>query len=128
MNADTILQRSAARDAARIVAELVIAEAAGMPAAGQAAYWEELRKLLPREVVAPPVATPPATAVEPFTDEQARHWGRTRIPFGKHEGTPIDEIPLDYLEHLAEPTEFIRHLRRYLASGRVRQEEPDPIF
>ena len=69
-----------------------------------------------------PPAPPPA-GVEPFTDVQARAWGKTRIQFGKYEGQQIDQLSLAYLEKLAEPNDFTRHLRRYLASTRIAMEE-----
>ena len=63
-----------------------------------------------------------APGPEPFSDAQARAWGATRMPFGKHQGARIDEVPLEYLELLAAPNDFTLHLRRYLASPRIQAE------
>ena len=84
----------------------------------KAAFFETLAGLLPL-----PKPTARVPSVEPFSDSQARAWGRTRLQFGKYEGTPIDEVPLFYLEKLAEPNDFTRHLRRYLASTRIAMEK-----
>jgi hypothetical protein len=90
-----------------------------MSAETLAAFYETLARRLP-------LPTPPAMrpiGVEPFSDAQARAWGKTRIQFGKYEGQQIDQISLAYLEKLAEPNDFTRHLRRYLASQRIALEE-----
>ena len=118
VNAATVQRRAAAREQARVVAGLVIEEVGRVPAEAQAAFWDELKKMLPLPKPAPP-AGPKA---EPLTDLQSRAFGRSIIRFGKHEGTPVDEIPLDYLEMLCEPQPFIRTLRRYLASTRISME------
>ncbi len=118
MNDQTILQRKAARETAHTAVELVLSEAAALPPEARAVYWEEVRKLLPVATVH--VGRP--RGIEPFSDARAKAWGRTRIPFGQYEDTPVDELPLDYLEFLAEPSAFIRDLRRYLASRLVQQE------
>lgn len=118
MNDATIASRAAAREQARACAALVVEEAGGVSAEAQAAFWDELRKMLPL----PPVQLASA-AVEPFTDHQARTFGRCRIPFGKYAGTCVDEIDLEYLRKLCDPQPFIQSLKRYLASARIQQED-----
>ena len=117
---DKILKRKEARDSARTAAELVLGEAGRHDTDSQVAFWEEIGRLLP--LPPSPVRHPGTTGIEPFNDAQARAWGKTRIPFGIHQGKRIDEVPLEYLEHIATPNEFQKHLRRYLASPRIVQE------
>ncbi len=116
----TIQRRTAARDQARACAALVVEEAGRVPADAQGAFWEEFRKMLPAFNSPPPT---PGPATEPFTDRQSKCFGRAKIPFGKYAGTCVDEIDLDYLEHLCEPQPFIQSLKRYLASMRIQLEE-----
>jgi len=118
LNDDAILARKAARQLAREVAELALGETNAMSPDAKAAFYETLARHLPL-----PAAKPAPTVCEPFTDAQARAWGRTRMQFGVHAGQPIDQVPLSYLEKLAEPNDFTRHLRRYLASQRIAIEE-----
>ena len=117
---DTILNRAAARESAQTAAELVLSEAGRHDTDAQVAFWSEIGRLLP--LPPSPVRHPASTNVEPFNDAQARAWGKTRIPFGIHQGKRIDEVPLEYLEHIATSNEFQKHLRRYLASPRIQQE------
>lgn len=121
INDETIKNRISARELARVAAGLVVLEAGGVPPDAQNAFWDEIHKMLP--ATADKIAD--AAPVEPFTDRQARAFGRTRIPFGKFAGTCVDEVPLDYLERLCDPQPFILSLKRYLASQRV-QQESDP--
>ena len=115
---DQIQARKTARSIAAEVAELALGELATLPAEAHAAFYEELARRLPL-----PQAPPVMATVEPFTDAQAKGWGGNRMKFGIHQGKRIYEIPLSYLEKLAEPNDFTRHLRRYLASHRVAVEE-----
>jgi hypothetical protein len=57
-----------------------------------------------------------------MTDRQSINFGRSRIAFGKYQGTRIDEVPIDYLEKICDPQPFIASLRRYLASPRIAEE------
>ncbi len=119
MNLDNAVKnRVTAREQARACAALVVEEAGRVPSDAQNAFWDELHKMLP--ATGDKVAV--AKAAEPFTDRQSRVFGRTRIPFGKHVGMCVDEIPLEYLEKLCDPSPFIRSLKRYLTSQRIRQE------
>jgi hypothetical protein len=64
----------------------------------------------------------PETA-EAMTEAEARRFEQETIPFGKHAGKPISEVPLDYLAWLADRNrETWRGLHRYLHSKRVQEE------
>lgn len=122
MNDDTIKRRVSARDQARLVSGLVVEDAGRIHADAQGAFWEELRRLLPR-AFAPPVVKP--AGGEPFNDDQARVFGNTKMPWGKYAGTRVDEVPLDYLEKLCDPQPFVKSLKRYVASQRILLENGD---
>jgi hypothetical protein len=55
-----------------------------------------------------------------MTDEQSREFGAMVIPFGKYAGSRYDEVPLDYLEWLADQNS---KLVRYVRSRRVQEEQ-----
>ena len=57
--------------------------------------------------------------VKPMTDGQAREFGKQVIEFGQHRGRRYDDVPLDYLEWLADRGV---ELHRYLLSRRIRGE------
>jgi uncharacterized protein (DUF3820 family) len=116
---EQIAARKQARQIAEQLVDLVLGETKAMSKDAKVAFFETLARLLPVSV--PPAK--PLAGIEPFTDAQARAWGKTRIQFGKYQGQQIDEIPLSYLEKLAEPNDFTRHLRRYLASTRIALEQ-----
>jgi len=113
-----IAARKQARQIAEELADLVLGETKAMNDETKAVVYETLAQRLPLPV---PKAVNPG--VEPFTDVQARAWGRNKMQFGKYQGMPIDQICLSYLEKLAEPSDFTRHLRRYLASTRIAMEQ-----
>jgi hypothetical protein len=96
---------------------LVIEEVGRVPAVDQGVFWEELKKILP-------TPKPPAKpSVDLMTDLQARAFGQALMPFGQFQGQPVDEVPLNYLRKLCDPSAFIRNLKRYLATDRVQAED-----
>jgi hypothetical protein len=119
-----ILSRKQAREIAAELADLIVGETKAMSAETKAIFDETLGRLLrlPLSPGSASSAEPPGTIV-PFSDAHARAWGRNKMQFGKYEGQRIDEVPLSYLEKLAEPNDFTRHLRRYLASARIAMEQ-----
>ena len=115
---EEIRTRIKARECATTLAEMAKEEALQFPEAMRPVFFEEIARRLDVKLW-----SAPSPGVEPFTDAQARVWGKTRIQFGAHAGEQIDQIPIAYLEKLTEPNDFTRHLRRYLASHRVALEE-----
>ncbi len=73
---------------------------------------EKVRHLLPQP---PPVPKPHA-----MTDQEARDFEQTTVPFGEHKGRQVSEIPLDYWLFLTE-NEFSRQLFRYVRSDRFQR-------
>lgn len=90
-------------------AEAVIQDLDNNSTEFQAAFWRALGKHL-----APTDLDPKA-----MTDEEAKEFGQQTISFGKHNGETYDNIPIDYLEWLADRN---LPLTRYLRSRRIRDE------
>ena len=124
MDETKIKQRIAGRAHASEVVALFDVDSLGVH--GSEAFFDYLRLAFPAELAKP---IPPETELQPMSDWQASDFGARLMMFGKHAGTRIDQVPLEYLIWLAEsPDEFRAELRRYLKSKRVQIEqdmEPD---
>jgi hypothetical protein len=63
-----------------------------------------------------------------MSESKAAEFGKSHLCFGKYEGVLIEDIPLSYLEWLADQTDFQCLTRQYLRSmkalERYRQETP----
>lgn len=58
--------------------------------------------------------------VRPMSDDDARMFGRSVVSFGVHRDKCYDDVPLEYLEWLADRnTEILRYIR----SRRIRAEQ-----
>jgi len=116
----TVQARIDARKRASVVADLVSDEAIVISEPAREAFWIELWRLLGAQT------RPPAGfRGEPMTDKQAKVFGAVLMPFGLHKGKRVDEVPLEYLERLTDPSSFLKEVRRYLASRRIRNEPRD---
>lgn len=59
----------------------------------------------------------------PLTYEQAMEWaGRAKIPFGKHQGKRVIDVPASYLDWLEGQPDFRRELRAYTGSRYYQQQ------
>lgn len=117
-------QATKARIAARRAAETVLELAQGEAnrCGDESHFWRELIRLVKETVPIFPASGPAAGASsEPpaMTDEQARRWERTPIPFGKYKGQPVADVSLLYLDRLTDEGSFIKSLKRYLASETI---------
>ncbi len=86
------------------------------------AFWKKLSDYVKAQAASlPPPPSRPITNALPFTNEEAREFGKTQLPFGVHKGDLVRdafEMRPNYLVWLANTT-FIDDLRRYLASPAV---------
>lgn len=87
-------------------------------------FWRLLADVVASKL--PADIEPPA-----MTTEQAHSFERQPIPFGKHAGFPIGEVPVSYLLWLTEqPDEFRTKLRQYVKTSvfaeRQETEDHDP--
>jgi hypothetical protein len=108
--------------------DLVVAEGSRLDDVGRTILarriFEALAAWLPS--VGPLAEAQPA----PMSEAEARMFAATTLGFGSHADTPIGELPLMYLEWLADRSrQTWRDLDRYLNSPAVkreRQDETDP--
>jgi len=113
MDENTIKRRVAAREKARTVIPLILEEVAAVEQTACDAFWDEIRKILPQQ--------PQASSDQPMTDEQARVFGFTEMPYGEFKGRPVNSVPIDRLEWYAD-SKFQKLLIRYLNSPNVKRE------
>ena len=111
---EEVKNRIDARHAAETIAELADEQAMKY---GKV-FWERLHKICCAHVPCLLAAYQRATAMN---QQESREFGQEVIPFGKHQGIRVDEIPLDYLEWYAD-LDFVDKARRYLRSRRIREE------
>lgn len=60
---------------------------------------------------------------EPMSYDSSLAFERQVMPFGKHAGESIKDVPMDYLLWLECEPDFRRELRRYLRSDRIQREQ-----
>lgn len=61
----------------------------------------------------------------PMEDDESREFGSRKIAFGVHEGKRYDEVPMSYLEWLAQRQQEGMEVVRYVESRRVQAEVYD---
>lgn len=119
MDDSVIKRRITAREKARAVISLLVEEASSITPDTIEAFWDEVRKSLP------PVQNVRAcSSDQPMTDEQARTFGSSLMPFGEFKGKTIDTVPLDRLEWYCD-SKFQKQLIRYLNSPAIRIEREE---
>ena len=117
-----VARRIRARQAAEGYIDLLDAEVAEWTPLEKQVFWANVRKLsLERSPL--PVQVPEPLA--PFTNSEAREFGKTVITFGRYKGHMVDgllEFDPKYLRYLAgAPYRFSRDLVRYLRSPLISQ-------
>jgi hypothetical protein len=110
-------RRVAARRQARVIVELIQEEVISIHADAVDSFWHEIKKIIPPEKVPEYVPDVP----KPFTDLEAQRFGQNNMPFGEYAGRKVDDVPLGYLEWLADQ-KFNKHVARYVANRRIRAE------
>lgn len=115
MDENIIKRRVAAREKARTIIPLIIEEAATVEPDICDAFWDEIRKSLPQQ------PTQGAASDQPMTDEQARVFGFTEMPYGEFKGQPVNSVPFNRLEWYAD-SKFQKLLVRYLNSPNIKCE------
>jgi hypothetical protein len=84
-------------------------------------FWEEMLWLIASKL---PTKPPPAERHPALNEQEAIRFEAMPMPYGKHAGESVGEVPCDYLLFLTEGDEFSQRLRRYVKSKRFadRQE------
>jgi uncharacterized protein (DUF3820 family) len=114
MDDDTIKRRVKAREQARILIALITEEATNITSDAIESFWDEIRQSLP------PIDIQ-STSNLPMTDEQARIFGLTLMPFGEFKGQAIRDVPMGRLEWYSD-SQFQKQLVRYLNSPKIKQK------
>ena len=100
----------------RLAASLI--ELAGLdelPPNAQEGFWDELRRVMPSQ---PNGAL--STPTPAMSDEEAKAFEKTKIPFGQHQFTNYGQVPINYLSWVADQG---IQLRRYMRSARAQKRE-----
>jgi hypothetical protein len=85
-------------------------------------FWECLKALCESKL------PPPAPVVErfpPMKESEAARFESFLMPYGKHAGDFIGEVPCDYLLFLTEGDDFSQELKRYVKSKRFAERQGD---
>jgi len=112
MDENVINRRIAARERARAIIPLIAEEVAAIELDACDSFWDEIRKCLPQQ--------PQVSPDQPMTDEQARAFGLTEMPYGEFKGKPVNSVPFDRLEWYAD-SKFQKRLIRYLNSPSIKR-------
>lgn len=126
---ERIQQRIDARREADEVAALISGSLAALPNDdARVQFWKRLRSTTPILVDgnagdAKPEKPEPLL---PMSDRESKEFGGKPMEFGKHKGTRVDEVPLEYLLWLSQTKDqFKIDLRRYVMSRRIQAEQED---
>lgn len=102
------------------LAELIQAELEGHAPIAQRIIANRVKAAI--ELWIPARAQAPADLI-PMTDQEALAFEQDRMEFGKYSGRPVGDVPLDYLEWLADAgRKTWRQIHAYLNSPRVKRE------
>jgi hypothetical protein len=115
-NSSTIVANVIASKAAGAIVELIQETLLDIPAISINRFYEVIRKALPN-----PFGFMDAIQQKPFTDDEAKAFGRELMPYGEFKGKAVDQVPLDRLCWYADQ-QFQRGLNRYLSSPRIKSE------
>ena len=123
----TIKDRVKARSTAQVLEGFVAAEISDYTLDQRQTFWDEFDRLSRPKPESEQKGFSNLllqTTLTPMTDVEAKRFGAEVLEWGKHKGTRIDEVPLEYLQWYADQP-FQKQLRRYLASPRIRAEDTD---
>lgn len=99
------------RDLAKTL--LTMAELPHQPQDVLDGFWNQIRTAMPNEKTNEPVITSIA-----MTEEEAIEYERSLIDFGQYTGHRFSDVPIKYLEWLADKS---IKLRRYIQSSRAQR-------
>lgn len=119
-----IEDKGAARSVARTAVDLLVEQVASMEDHEREAFWDQVRdELLERGCLMPTVeAAPPR---QRMTDAQGHAFGCQSMPFGKHRGVTVRDVPLGYLRWLVDDPDHFREKLPAYVEWRESEEESD---
>jgi hypothetical protein len=103
MALETIKQRGAGRTQAKDCIQFLEDMAETLTDEGRAAYWDELREYTSGKCPSPKQTS--TSSVVGMSDKEAREFGQQEMPFGKHKGMLICNVPLPYFDWLNQVIE-----------------------
>lgn len=113
---ESIRRNKAIREKAAELKSLVDSEISELDDKGRSRFWDELFSL-----VVGRSGSQAKEAEDALSYDDARVWARaTRMPFGKHQGEQVLDVPPSYFEWLEQQPDFRRQLGRYLRSSYYR--------
>ena len=96
MNNDILSERIEGRRSGEEMAQFVRDTADNLTSdESRAAFWRAVKAAIDQDI--PPAPPLQPARFTPMTDTEAMVFGATVIPFGKHRGQSIDNVPLAYL-------------------------------
>lgn len=85
-------------------------------------FWEVVHFHVAKAAGMVALETDPSQKSLRMTEPQAKAFGQTTMPWGKHKGNRVADVELDYLLWIAQrPDEFKEKLQRYLRSDRIQR-------
>jgi len=127
---ENVAARKTAEGCYDLLTEYVLEQKLNPKATGAA--WGHLARMI-NEIakVQPPANDHCPSCIErlrPLPDDEAKDFEQDTMPFGKHAGDKIKDVPLSYLDYLVrqwEEDEFRNRLPRYLRSTMISSEVGD---
>jgi len=85
-------------------------------------FWECLKEICESRL---PKPAPAVERLPALTDTEASCFETCQMPYGKHVGERVEDVPVDYLLFLTECDEFSKSLKRYVKSKRFFNRQED---
>lgn len=86
-------------------------------------FWQNVIQSAGDIVNDPPLTTKEEEDVHPMSNAECRRFECKIMPWGKHKGEKIRDVPLAYLAFIADkPDEFKEDCKRYLLNDRIQNE------
>jgi hypothetical protein len=83
-------------------------------------FWEVLGESVSAKL---PPNPQPVDRFPPMGEQEAARFEIVALPYGKHRGEMVGNVPCDYLLFLTEGDEFSQRLRRYVKSKRFQDRQ-----
>lgn len=127
LDAVRLAARARARKDARAAVDLIVQGAAGLGDEERLAFWDEVRAELDERCPESQSRATPLAGPAAMGDEEAARFEARDMPWGKHRGTRIADVPAGYLDYVANTKDqFKEDLARYVARPEVQQELSEP--
>lgn len=82
-------------------------------------FWEVMKEHCESKLPKKPIEEDNRNS--PLNEQHAIRFEAVSMPYGKHKGEEVGQVPCSYLEFLAEGDDFMKALRRYVKSQRYKE-------